>query len=82
MTREQVCSQVPHCLSCPLSVARTGKDCRELTHEEIQRYGGKEMYINGKWYTEPELESYVKELKERIRTLEEALERSREEENE
>lgn len=39
------------------------------------------MYINGKWYTEPELEAYVKELNERIRTLEEALERSREEEN-
>lgn len=82
MTREQVCSQVPHCLSCPLSVVRTGKDCRELTHKEIQRYGGKEMRIDGKWYTEPELEAYVKELKERIRTLEEALERSREEENE
>lgn len=82
MTREQVCSQVPHCLSCPLSVAKTGKDCRELTHKEIQRYGGKEMYIEGKWYEEPELNAYVKELKERIRTLEEALERSKEEENE
>ena len=82
MTREQVCSQVSHCLSYPLSVAKTGKDCRELTHKEIQRYGGKEMYIEGKWYEEPELNAYVKELKEHIRTLEEALERSREEENE
>lgn len=82
MTREQVCSQAPHCLSCPLSVAKTGKDCRELTHKEIQRYGGKEMYIEGKWYEEPELNAYVKELKERIHTLEEALERRKEEENE
>lgn len=82
MTREQVCSQVSHCLSCPLSVAKTGKDCRELTHKEIQRYGGKEMYIEGKWYEEPELNAYVKELKERIHTLEEALERRKEEENE
>lgn len=40
------------------------------------------MYINGKWYTEPELEAYVNDLKERIRTLEEALERTKEEENE
>jgi hypothetical protein len=35
-SREQVCSQQVHCLSCPLSVMRTGKDCRELTAEEIQ----------------------------------------------
>lgn len=80
MTREQVCSQVPHCLSCPLSVARTGKDCRELTYDEVQKYGGKKMYIDGKWYTEPELEAYVNELKARIKELEEAMERSKEEE--
>ena len=35
MTREQICSQVPHCLSCPLSVGITGKDCRNLTKKEI-----------------------------------------------
>lgn len=35
-SREQVCSQQVHCLSCPLSKALTGKDCRELTHNEIQ----------------------------------------------
>ena len=40
------------------------------------------MYIDGKWYTEPELEAYVNELKERISTLEAALERCKEEENE
>lgn len=28
------------------------------------------MYIDGKWYTEPELEAYVKELKARVKTLE------------
>lgn len=33
--REVICSQQAHCLSCPLSVA--GKDCRELTAEEIER---------------------------------------------
>lgn len=32
--REVICSQQAHCLSCPLSVA--GKDCRELTVEEIK----------------------------------------------
>lgn len=36
MFREIICSQQSHCLSCPLSVLRTGKDCRELTHMEIQ----------------------------------------------
>jgi len=35
-SREQVCSQQMHCLSCPLSIKITGKDCRELTAEEIQ----------------------------------------------
>ena len=35
MKRETVCSQVLHCLSCPLSPLRTGKDCRKLTAEEL-----------------------------------------------
>lgn len=35
MTRENVCSQQMHCLSCPLSPLRTGKDCRTLTAEEL-----------------------------------------------
>lgn len=35
--REQICSQQQHCLSCPLSVSRTSKDCRELTLQEIER---------------------------------------------
>ena len=35
-SREQVCSQQMHCLSCPLSVMRTGKDCRELSVNEIK----------------------------------------------
>lgn len=35
-SREKVCSQQVHCLSCPLSVMRTGKDCRELTQKEIR----------------------------------------------
>ena len=37
MKRETICSQQLHCLSCPLSVMRTGKDCRELTLQEIER---------------------------------------------
>lgn len=35
--REVICSQQLHCLSCPLSAAVTGKDCRELTSIEITR---------------------------------------------
>lgn len=35
--REVICSQYPHCLSCPLSVAVKGKDCRELSPEEIRK---------------------------------------------
>ena len=33
--REVICSQYPHCLSCPLSVQE--KDCRELSSEEIRK---------------------------------------------
>lgn len=62
MTREQLCSQQAHCLSCPVSVLRTGRDCHEIK-EDI-------MYIEGRWYTEPELVAYVKELKARINALE------------
>ena len=36
MSRENICSQQLHCLSCPLSVMRTGKDCRELSLQEIR----------------------------------------------
>ncbi len=36
MSRENICSQQLHCLSCPLSVMRTGTDCRELSAEEIR----------------------------------------------
>ena len=74
MNREQFCSQQVHCLSCPLSVITTGRDCHEIK-EDI-------MFIDDKWYTEPELAAYIKELKDRISTLEEALERCKEEENE
>ncbi|PWJ13938.1 hypothetical protein [Ruminococcus flavefaciens] len=40
------------------------------------------MFIDDKWYTEPEVQAYIKELKARISTLEAALERCKEEENE
>lgn len=77
-SRESICSQYSHCLSCPLSVRITGKDCRELTQEEINRYGGKEMYINGKWYTEPEIQAHVMDLEAKIKKLEEENKQLRE----
>lgn len=50
--REVICSQQLHCLSCPLSVARTAKDCRELSLQEIRKImkeggvnGGYEFYL-------------------------------------
>lgn len=76
--RECICSQQVHCLSCPLSVRRTGKDCRKLTTEEIKRFGGIEMYIDGKWYEEPEINAYVKELKAKIKSLEEQVNKLKE----
>lgn len=36
MNRDQVCSQQIHCLSCPLSVGRTGKQCDKLTESEVK----------------------------------------------
>lgn len=33
--REQICKQQVHCLSCPLSIRITGKDCRTLTQKEL-----------------------------------------------
>lgn len=44
--REVICSQQLHCLSCPLSVARTGKDCRKLTLKEIANIIQKERQDN------------------------------------
>ena len=87
ISRENICSQHSHCLSCPLSVCITGKDCRELTFAEIKQYGGYEMFIDGKWMEEPELNAYVamlhieiNELKDEIKILREALSRGVEEE--
>lgn len=36
VNREVICSQHSHCLSCPLSIAITGKDCRDLSPLEIK----------------------------------------------
>ncbi len=68
-SRANICSQHSHCLSCPLSVAITGKDCRELSFKEIQQYGGEKMYIDGKWYSETELIDYIGRLKLEITEL-------------
>ena len=35
MKREQVCSQQIHCLSCPLIKFRSGKNCEELSQEQL-----------------------------------------------
>lgn len=37
MKREQVCKQYPHCLSCPLSKAITGKECYTLDEPFIEK---------------------------------------------
>jgi hypothetical protein len=35
MNREQVCRQQIHCLSCPLIKFRSGKNCEELSQEQL-----------------------------------------------
>lgn len=41
--------------------------------ESLEEYLRKEyaMYINGKWYNEPEIQAHVKELEAKIKELEE-----------
>lgn len=34
---QTACSQQSGCLSCPLSIAVTGKECYSLTREEIEK---------------------------------------------
>lgn len=34
--RDVICLQVPHCLSCPLNVWLTGKDCHDMSELEIE----------------------------------------------
>lgn len=41
-SREQICSQQIHCLSCPLSVGVTGKQCDKLSQAEINSIMEKE----------------------------------------
>lgn len=41
--RESICKQQIHCLSCPLSVRITGKDCRTLTQKELSQLKVKEF---------------------------------------
>lgn len=36
VSRETICSQQEHCLSCPLCVLFTGKQCEDLTAQEIE----------------------------------------------
>lgn len=62
--REVICSQQVHCLSCPISIGITGKDCRDLTFIELKRYGGKIMIIDGKQMEEYEVNAKFNEMKE------------------
>lgn len=103
ISRECICSQQSGCLSCPLSVKLTGKDCRKLTHEELQNIMDlfrkleklpdtvtinkyfeeflrkeNEMFINDKWYSEPEIKAYVSELEAKVKSLEDQVNRLRE----
>lgn len=39
--RNVICSQTSHCLSCPISIRITGKDCRNLSESEIKEYVNK-----------------------------------------
>lgn len=41
--REVICSKQIHCLSCPLSVRVTGKDCRQLLIKEIEDLSDEEF---------------------------------------
>ena len=34
-TRDQICSQY-RCMSCPLSISVTGKDCRSMNENDIE----------------------------------------------
>lgn len=38
VTRTQVCKEQIHCLSCPLSILKTGKDCEKLSQPEVNKY--------------------------------------------
>lgn len=57
-SREQICSQQVHCLNCPLSVRVTGKDCRELTQKEIQKFMKE---VNNMSY-KPKSDSYLMQM--------------------
>lgn len=46
--REIICSQTSHCLSCPISIRITGKDCRNLSESEIKEYVNKAREEKGK----------------------------------
>lgn len=49
LSKEQICSQVSHCLSCPISIRITGKDCRELSPKEIEFYVNKAREGEKEW---------------------------------
>lgn len=55
MTRAAVCSQQLHCLSCPLSPLCTGKDCWELTAEELAEIRKEQSHEGRAERNDPEL---------------------------
>ena len=76
-TRKQICSQQIHCLSCPLSIKITGKECQNLTAIDIQviMKGAEKMYINGEWKSETEVQAYVSRLENKIPKYDKAISR-------
>lgn len=45
VSRETICKQQISCLSCPLSVMHTGKQCDDLSRKEIE-YILKDVSLN------------------------------------
>lgn len=72
--RDQICRQQIHCLSCPLSVSRTGKDCRELPSSFDKDTAIEDLYAA---YCEQKHEN--ERLNAEIKRLREHIERSYEE---
>ena len=52
----------------------------EIIIESLDEYlrGAKDMYINGKWYEEPEINAYVSKLEAKVKSLEDQVNRLQE----
>lgn len=48
--RRNVCLQHSNCMSCPLCIAITGKDCRDLNCDEIRLFSVVDYVVGHKDY--------------------------------